>query len=151
MCAGWSVFHRIGDHKLCHWEHTYIIHKSASFAVVESIHRSAVLCVYYAYMWLVSSMFPCIYAFYYINVQYITQEKGRATSGQPSSAGPSVSVNSSPSLPPVCAASGVPNGHIAPPTSSPNFPVRPQLPIPSEWLELLLNTQLTCAILFFLL
>ena len=59
------------------------------------------------------------------------QDKGRVSSGQPSSSGPTVSVNSSSSLPPVCAAA-VPNGHMAPPTSSPNFPVRPQLPLPSE-------------------
>lgn len=50
--------------------------------------------------------------------------------GQGSSSGSSVSTSTSSSLPPVCIA-GV-NGHMALPTSSHSYPVRPQLPIPSK-------------------
>lgn len=48
--------------------------------------------------------------------------------GHSNSVGPTTS---SSSLPPPVSSVGVANGHMAPPTSSPNYPVRPQLSIPS--------------------
>lgn len=81
----------------------------------------------------VQALFTCMFLF--------SQGKGRGSAGQPNSnsIGHSVSTttttatssSTSSSLPPPVCTAGTTNGHVAPPTSSPNYPLRPQLPIPS--------------------